>query len=119
MKLRLAPEHIRYRISRSEFDRLITSSAIRDQLCLSSALKIHYQIILKEQASSPEDKLMDFEASPTAEGINLNLTLYSHVIDLLELPEHAKHGVKEFLTFDNGEMLTITVEIDMDRRSSN
>lgn len=118
MKLRLAPEHIRYRISRSEFDALMTSRVIRDRLWMSSAINIQYQIELKEQVISPEDKLMDFEANPTPEGISLNLTLYSQVIDLLELSVHAKNGVKEFLTFGNGEMLTITVEIDMDRRSS-
>ena len=47
-----------------------------------------------------------------------NLTVYRGAIDMLLKPEHAKNGVKEIFTFQQGDMLSVTLEIDIDRRAS-
>jgi hypothetical protein len=118
MKLRLATEHIRFRISRSEFDALTNSQVITAELSLPSGSRLQYTIKPDERITSPDGTALDFESSSGINGMIWNLTVYRNAIDMLIKPEHAKNGVKEILTFGQGDMLTVSLEIDIDRRAS-
>ena len=118
MKLRLATEHIRFRISQSEFVALTESQEITATLNLPFATRLQYTIRPDAQTASPEGNPLGFEASRDTGGMIWSLTVYRSAIDMLIKPEHAKNGVKEIFTFDQGDMLSVTLEIDIDRRTS-
>lgn len=116
MKLRLATEHIRFRLSRSEFVALSESQHITAVLSLPTASSLHYTIKPDTQIASSDGRSLDFESIQVRDGMNWNLTVYRSAINLLLKPEHAKDGVKEIFTFNQGDMLSVTLEIDIDRR---
>ncbi len=118
MKLRLATEHVLFRISRSEFDALTKSQEITAEFRLPPASRLRYTIKTDSRITSPNDTPLDFEANHSLDGMIWNLTVYRSAIDMLLKPENAKNGVKEFFTFEHGDMLSVTLEIDMDRRTS-
>lgn len=118
MKLRLATEHIRFRISSTEFDALTKSHVITAELSLPPASRLQYTIKPDAQIVSPEGTALGFESIRELDGMIWNLTAYRSAIDMLLKPEYAKNGVKEIFTFQQGDMLSITLEIDIDRRST-
>lgn len=118
MKLRLATEHIRFRISGSEFDALTKSQVITAELSLPPACLLQYTIKPDARFASPDGTTLGFESRSGSGGMIWNLTVYRAAIDMLLKPEHAKNGVKEIFTFQQGDMLSVTLEIDIDRRAS-
>lgn len=118
MKLRLATEHIRFRISGSEFDALMKSQVIKAELNLPPAGHLQYTIKPDARIASPDGTTLGFESSSGLGGMIWNLTVYHSALDMLLKPEHAKNGVKEIFTFQQGDMLSVTLEIDIDRRAS-
>lgn len=118
MKLRLATEHIRFRISGSEFDALTKSQVITAELSLPPACLLQYTIKPDVRIASPDGTTLGFESRSGSGGMIWNLTVYRGAIDMLLKPEHAKNGVKEIFTFQQGDMLSVTLEIDIDRRAS-
>lgn len=119
MKLRLAPEHIRFRISKDEYERLKNTEEISEATHLSGGFRIRYQIASHSDGVSANGNALELVHITTSAETTLILTVYHSAVEMLALPIHAKEGVKAFLTFDDGEMLTVAIEIDLSRHVEN
>jgi hypothetical protein len=91
---------------------------IKAELNLPPAGNLQYIIKPDTRIASPDGTTLGFESSSGLDGMIWNLTVYRSAIDMLLKPEHARSGVKEIFTFQHGDMLSVTLEIDIDRRAS-
>ena len=113
MNLRIAPEHIRFRISEAEFNTLITHGVLINSTTLGSTGHLDYSILVHPNVTSVDGQILDLTRHLCSDGMVLELSLFAHGIEQLKNGIAGKDGIQEHLAFDNGSMLTIGLEIDL------
>ncbi|MBU3656462.1 MAG: hypothetical protein FGM35_00325 [Rhodocyclaceae bacterium] len=113
MNLRIAPEHIRFRISAEEFVTLLTHGALSNGTSFGNAECFYYGIRSHPSATDREGFTLAL-ATYAEEGLTrYMLTVFADGIAQLHSGLAGKDGIQEHLTFENGDMLTIGLEIDL------
>lgn len=113
MNLRIAPEHIRFRISEDEFATLMTHGALSNGTSLGGMASFYYAIRTHHAATNREGHTLAL-STHAGEGITRYiLTVFANGIAQLRSGNTSKEGIQDHLAFDNGDMLTISLEIDL------
>lgn len=113
MNLRLAPEHLRFRISAQEFADLVAQGRLVGITTLSNALCLEYVVCTDAAATGQEGALLAFKPHHAAGTMHCELMVFANGIDQLSSGNVGKDGIHESIAFDNGEMLTVGLEIDL------
>lgn len=113
MNLRIAPEQIRFRISADEFATLLEHGALSNGTSFGSAASFYYGIRSHQAATDREGHTLAL-ATHADEGVTrYMLTVFADGIAQLRSGLTGKDGIQEHLAFENGDMLTIGLEIDL------
>ena len=107
MNLRIAPEHIRFRISEAEFNTLITHGVLINSTTLGSTGHLDYSILVHPNVTSVDGQILDLTRHLCSDGMVLELSLFAHGIEQLKNGIAGKDGIQEHLAFDNGAMLRV------------
>jgi hypothetical protein len=113
VNLRLAPEHLRFRISESELATLAAGGPLDAAITVADALRLEYQIRTVATAQSPRGQTMNLSSSYANGAMCLVLTVFGDGLHQLKSGLAGKDGIRESLAFANGEMLTVGLEIDL------
>ena len=113
MNLRIAPEHLRFRISEDEFAALCTHSVLAQQTTLGATSVLEYTLRTQPHATDTNGQILSFAAQTSATGCLFELSVFADGIAALKSNQAGKDGIQEHLAFENGDMLTIGLEIDL------
>ncbi len=113
MNLRIAPEHIRFRISEEEFATLLAHGALSNGTSLGGTANFYYAIRIHHAATNRDGQSLALATHASEDITRYVLTLFADGISQLQSEGAGKDGVQEHLAFDNGDMLTIGLEIDL------
>ena len=113
MNLKIAPEQIRFRISATEFATLTATGALQNVTQLADGWQLDYIIRTDNAPRSGADRILEFSTTATATGTRLELTVFADGIRQLQSGETNKDGIREHLSFVNGNLLSIGLEIDL------
>lgn len=113
MNLRLAPEHLRFRISENEFATLAAGGTLNAAITLSDTLRLEYHVQTVATAQSLEGQLLNLSSSSTDGVTCLVLSVFTDGLEQLKSGKAGKDGVREYQAFANGEMLSLGLEIDL------
>lgn len=113
MKLRIAPEHIRFRISKSEFNQLLTDGVLINTITLSNVVRLDCEIRINSDLSNEDGQILKFSSQTIHETVRFHLSILKHGINRLQSDTFSKDGIQEHVAFNNGDLLTIGIEIDL------
>lgn len=113
MNLRLAPEHLRFRISEDEFATLAAGGALDAAITLSNTQRLEYHVHTVATAQSPEGLNLNLTSSCSNGATCLVLSVFTDGLQQLKSGKAGKDGIRESLAFANGDMLTVGLEIDL------
>lgn len=113
MNLRLAPEHLRYRISEQEFADLVEQGHLVDHTTLGNTILLKYAVRTDAAATNEEGAMLAFKTQHAAGALHFELTVFANGIDQLRSGNVDKDGIHEAMAFANGELLTVGLEIDL------
>lgn len=116
MNLRIAPEHIRFRISADEFKSLIEHGVLSAGTAFGEFSNLYYGIRTHHAPKNPDGSFLSF-STHSGDGITrFVLTVFAEGIAKLQTDGVEKDGICEHLAFENGDLLTIGLEIDLHSR---
>ena len=117
MNLRIAPEHIRFRISDSEFNQLLAVGVLINTVSLSSVVSLDYEIRIISDLANEHGQLIKLSSQATQKSMKLHLSIFSDGISRLQNGSSGKDGIQEHVALNNGDLLTIGIEIDLHSKS--
>ena len=113
MNLKIAPEQIRFRISETEFATLTATGSLQNVTQLAECNRLDYRIRVNAAPRSTADQVLEFSSTITSAGTQLMLTVFADGIRQLQSSDAGKDGIREHLSFANGDLLSIGLEIDL------
>ncbi len=113
MNLRIASEYIRFRISKDEFFQLQSHEPLTGVTRIAEIICLEYTLRVDTATHRFDEKLLDLATVQKPHAIQLKLTIFSKGMDQLKSDLGGKDGIREFLTFSNGDILTVGLEIDL------
>ena len=113
MNLRIAPEHIRFRISEDEFATLLAQGALVNSTMFDGIARLDYAIRTQPDTATQDGQTLELSTHRRADTTTFELRVFTNGIDQLQSGNAGKDGIQEHLAFDNGDMLTIGLEIDL------
>ena len=112
MNLRIAPEHVRFRLSNDEFATLLTHGSLADRTTLGGAT-LDYTIRLQPTPCGPTGQQLELTTTSDTAGTRFQLDVFGDGVTRLQSGGAGKDGIQEHRAFDNGDLLTIGLEIDL------
>lgn len=112
VNLKIAPEHIRFRITEDEFSMLMEHGTLSNATSFGS-LCLYYGIRTHNAATNREGHILELNAHSGEGDTRYMLTVFTDGIARLKSGNAAKDGIQEHLAFDNGDLLSIGLEIDL------
>ena len=113
MNLRIAPEHLRFRISEDEFAALCARGILSQHTALGAASILEYTLRTHPSATDANGQILAFAAQTRATGCHFEVSIFADGVAALKSNQAGKDGIQEHLAFENGDMLTIGLEIDL------
>ncbi len=113
MNLRIAPEHIRFRITEAEFNTLTTHGVLINSTTLSGTGRLDYVIRIHPDAANSDGQALQLTTQLRSDAVVLEISLFADGLKQLQSGIGSKEGVQAHLAFDTGAMLTIGLEIDL------
>lgn len=110
MNLRIAPEYLRFRISEAEFALLQSGETLQSFTHIAEGVYLSYTILNDKTTIRHSDCLLNLETVQNKEATHLNLSVCPEGIEQLI---SGKDGIRAFIAFANGEMLTVGLEVDI------
>lgn len=112
MNLRIAPEHVRFRLSNDEFATLLTHGSLADHTTLGGAT-LDYTIHIQPTPCGPTGQQLELTTTSDTTGTRFQLDVFGDGVTRLQSGSAGKDGIQEHRAFDNGDLLTIGLEIDL------
>ena len=112
VNLKIAPEQIRFRITEDEFSMLIVHGTLSNATPFGSAC-LYYGIRTHNAATNREGHMLELNAHSGEGDTHYMLTVFTEGIARLKSGNAPKDGIQEHLAFDNGDLLSICLEIDL------
>ncbi|MFW9611769.1 MAG: hypothetical protein ACMV0J_06220 [Fluviibacter sp.] len=116
MNLRIGPESLRFRIIEDELAVLRANGCISGETGVAEMCRLAYTVRLAPSGQRPESTTQPALTLTTvqdAQGMHVTLMLSPAALNQLVTGQAGKDGVREFLTFANGDMLTVGLEVDL------
>lgn len=113
MNLRIAPEHMRFRISEDEFATLREHGILSNCTSFGNPSRLNYAIRMKSDAANLEGQIIELSIQMNEGLSSFELTVFANGISQLLSGNVGKNGIQEYLAFENGDLLTVGLEIDL------
>lgn len=113
MNLRIGPEQIRFRITADEFATLIEHGALSNGTSFGESANIYYGVRTHRAAANRDGSCLSLATHADDGTTRYILTVFSDGMAKLQNNGGGKDGICEHFAFENGDMLTIGLEIDL------
>lgn len=80
-------------------------------------VSLDYEIRIISDLANEQDQLIRFSSQATQKSIRLHLSIFSDGIKQLQGEGYRKDGIQEHVALNNGDLLTIGIEIDLHSKS--
>ncbi len=118
MNLRIAPEYLRFRISDGEFETLLTTGILQAHTQCSEKVRCDYSIHTHPERTSTDGRTLDLTTKTTETGLGFDLTVFADGIARMQSGKVGKDGLSEHQALASGDLLTISLEIDLHSKKS-
>lgn len=118
MNLRIAPEYLRFRISEDEFFQLESCAPLSGFTRITETLCFEYTLRVDKSTHPQGKSLLDLATYIRPHAIRYILTVFSVSMDQLKSDLGCKDGIREFVTFSNGDILTVGLDVDLHSKQS-
>lgn len=113
MNLRIAPEYIRFRIAEEELEALHHQGSLTDCTHMANQLSMAYTLQLERPEDCMGSALLKLHVQHDAQGMRVVVTVAKQAMVQLYEPSSHKDGIREFLVFDHGGLLTVDLQVDL------
>jgi hydroxyacyl-ACP dehydratase HTD2-like protein with hotdog domain len=113
VNLRIAPEHIRFRISEQELHHIHQQGSITQCTRVSDTLSMHYTLELAASTDRIMPALLHLQTRQEEHVIGFLLTIGHEALAQLLSPLQRQNRIRESLTLANGDFLTVDLEVDL------
>lgn len=76
-------------------------------------VRLDCEIRINSDLSSEDGQILKFSSQTIHETVRFHLSILKHGINRLQSDTFSKDGIQEHVAFNNGDLLTIGIEIDL------
>lgn len=113
MNLRTDSHSLRFRLAAEDLAALQRDGELAAATALEPALALRYRVRCAALPAPSTRELLTLTSSADAGGLSLTLTVTPAALAQLAAGAAGKDGIRDFLSGDNGEILTLDLDVDI------